>query len=97
MGAAHLIPITPWRGARVRGLIAPTGVAPVAALSGQRRPVASEYPDLGERSASVPQVRMRWECNLGNCSCECQTAAEGDSFRNRTARKGKKIVNRYRG
>eukprot|EP00965_Chrysotila_dentata_P163838 5408887-Pleurochrysis_carterae.AAC.1 len=29
-----------------------------------------------ERSASVPQVRMRCDCNLGNCACEYRFANE---------------------
>eukprot|EP00965_Chrysotila_dentata_P220667 6191925-Pleurochrysis_carterae.AAC.5 len=44
-------------------------------------------PELGKRSASTPQVRMRCDCNLGNGACECQSATKGDSFTNRTARK----------
>eukprot|EP00965_Chrysotila_dentata_P065671 2176344-Pleurochrysis_carterae.AAC.1 len=29
------------------------------------------YPELGVRSASVPQVRMRCECDLKNYACDC--------------------------
>eukprot|EP00965_Chrysotila_dentata_P258062 6213085-Pleurochrysis_carterae.AAC.2 len=32
--------------------------------------IASCIQELGERSASAPQVRMRRESNLGNCECK---------------------------
>eukprot|EP00965_Chrysotila_dentata_P255465 6212231-Pleurochrysis_carterae.AAC.3 len=32
--------------------------------------------ELGERSASAPQVRMRCDAKSANCACECQIANE---------------------
>eukprot|EP00965_Chrysotila_dentata_P008826 287666-Pleurochrysis_carterae.AAC.1 len=47
------------------------------ALSGQGRPSRAGFRELGERSASVPQVRMRCECKVtANSACECQMANE---------------------
>eukprot|EP00965_Chrysotila_dentata_P059108 1961856-Pleurochrysis_carterae.AAC.1 len=37
----------------------------------------ARVPELGKRSASAPQVRMRCE---RTCKSECQTATIGDSF-----------------
>eukprot|EP00965_Chrysotila_dentata_P002730 88755-Pleurochrysis_carterae.AAC.3 len=58
---------------------------------------ATGTPELKERSAGAPQVRMQCDCNLENCVCECQTATKCDSFWNRAARKGKKIIDQFRG
>eukprot|EP00965_Chrysotila_dentata_P164671 5436706-Pleurochrysis_carterae.AAC.1 len=48
------------------------------ALTGQGRPSRAGFQEIGERSASAPQVRMRCDCKTTNCACEseCQIAKE---------------------
>eukprot|EP00965_Chrysotila_dentata_P086089 2840779-Pleurochrysis_carterae.AAC.3 len=46
----------------------------------------ARVPEPGERSVSAPQVRMRCDCNLGNCACERCHGARDDNWKNCTAR-----------
>eukprot|EP00965_Chrysotila_dentata_P044360 1474732-Pleurochrysis_carterae.AAC.1 len=48
-------------------------------LTGQERPSASRAgsQELGERSASAPQVCMRRESKTANRACECQLQMKG--------------------
>eukprot|EP00965_Chrysotila_dentata_P186792 6167540-Pleurochrysis_carterae.AAC.1 len=46
-------------------------------LSGQRRPSRTEFQELGERSASAPQVCMRRESKTANSACEYQLQVKG--------------------
>eukprot|EP00965_Chrysotila_dentata_P227564 6196092-Pleurochrysis_carterae.AAC.5 len=62
-----------------------------------RAAIASEFQELGERSASAPQVRMRRESNFKKSACECQIANERRARRlqfvsNCSARKKVKMV-----
>eukprot|EP00965_Chrysotila_dentata_P145815 4817231-Pleurochrysis_carterae.AAC.1 len=73
--------------AQARGLRAPARVALGWGLrSGEGGHARYRNPELGERSASAPRVRMRYECSLENYACERRTVARGDSFEYRTAR-----------
>eukprot|EP00965_Chrysotila_dentata_P170692 5634844-Pleurochrysis_carterae.AAC.1 len=55
-------------------------------------------PELEERSASAPQVRMRHECKMGSCACRPkEAAARCAGFEQSTIDNGKKVSNRARG
>eukprot|EP00965_Chrysotila_dentata_P211643 6186569-Pleurochrysis_carterae.AAC.1 len=72
---------------RARGLGASVGWLRVGGAQVKSAIRAKGTPELRERSASAPQVRMRCDHNLGDCACPCegQTSTLGDSFRNSTA------------
>eukprot|EP00965_Chrysotila_dentata_P054775 1819261-Pleurochrysis_carterae.AAC.1 len=47
------------------------------ALSGQGRPSRAAFRELGERSASAPQVCMPRGAKTANLACECQLQMKG--------------------
>eukprot|EP00965_Chrysotila_dentata_P241608 6204380-Pleurochrysis_carterae.AAC.1 len=51
-------------------------------LSDRHRPSRAEFQELGERSASAPQVCMRHKSKTANSACVCQTASERCAARN---------------
>eukprot|EP00965_Chrysotila_dentata_P235943 6201051-Pleurochrysis_carterae.AAC.1 len=53
--------------ARARGLGRQLGDS---ALTSRQQPSQASIQELGKRSASAPQVRMRCKCNLGNHACD---------------------------
>eukprot|EP00965_Chrysotila_dentata_P207788 6184331-Pleurochrysis_carterae.AAC.3 len=63
----YQLPIVEER-AQVSGLSAPTGGPGSGALADGGGHAQARSPELGERSASAPQVRMRCECNWGDCA-----------------------------
>eukprot|EP00965_Chrysotila_dentata_P253385 6211207-Pleurochrysis_carterae.AAC.2 len=89
-----------WERARARGLGAPTGVAPVeqgaqrAAAAMRERGIQS----LGDGARALRKYACdateTWETM--HVSVNCQTATKGNSFRGRTALKGKKVIHRSR-
>eukprot|EP00965_Chrysotila_dentata_P003245 105129-Pleurochrysis_carterae.AAC.7 len=50
--------------ARLRGWLRVGGAQARSAMR------ATGAPEVRERRASAPQVRMRSDCNFGNCACE---------------------------
>eukprot|EP00965_Chrysotila_dentata_P260452 6213912-Pleurochrysis_carterae.AAC.1 len=47
------------------------------ALSGQGRPSRAGFQELGEQSASAPQVCMRCDSKTANRACECRLQMKG--------------------
>eukprot|EP00965_Chrysotila_dentata_P259292 6213511-Pleurochrysis_carterae.AAC.1 len=57
--------------AQALGLGALTGAAPITCSVRSGSHARARVPELGERSASAPQVRVRCECTLVNCVIVC--------------------------
>eukprot|EP00965_Chrysotila_dentata_P219375 6191101-Pleurochrysis_carterae.AAC.1 len=69
-----------WSGSgRRRGGWAHLWGGPRNALNGQGRPSRAGFRELGERSASAPQVCLRCDCKTANRACECRLQMKGAS------------------